>query len=190
MHAEGTLRDRLGAGDALIETLRWEPGAGFVRLERHLARMTASASSFAISFDRRRAEEMLAAEALGEKPLRLRLTLGANGMIEVSARTGEGVAALVGVLAWKPHLALEAEFARQRWLAGAERHEVAVAEVGHLDLYRRTEIGVAVVAADAGHCRSVLDAVERLVAARPEIEILSTRQRLRSDEDDSLPSVR
>jgi uncharacterized protein len=70
------------------------------------------------------------------------------------------------------------------------RHEVAVAEVGHLDLYRRTEIGVAVVAADAGHCRSVLDAVERLVAARPEIEILSTRQRLRSDEDDSLPSVR
>lgn len=38
-------------------------------------------------------------------------------------------AAAVAVLAWKPDLALEAEFARQRLLAGAERHEAAVA--GH-----------------------------------------------------------
>ncbi|NED98507.1 DUF503 domain-containing protein [Phytoactinopolyspora alkaliphila] len=64
------------------------------------------------------------------------------------------------------------------------RHEVAVAEVGHLDLYRRTEIGVAMVAADAAHCRTVLDSVERLVADRPEIELLSARYRLRSDEDE------
>lgn len=56
------------------------------------------------------------------------------------------------------------------------RFDVAVAEVGHLDLHRRTEIGVAVVAADAGHCREVLDAVERLVADRPEIEVLSVRR--------------
>nr|WP_246221271.1 DUF503 domain-containing protein [Phytoactinopolyspora mesophila] len=70
------------------------------------------------------------------------------------------------------------------------RHEVAVAEVGHLDLYRRAEIGVAVVSADAGHCRLVLEAVERLVVARPEIDVLSARHRLRSDEDDSLPSAR
>lgn len=69
------------------------------------------------------------------------------------------------------------------------RHEVAVAEVGHLDLYRRAEIGVGLVAADAGHCRTVLDAVERLVAARPEIEVLSVRHQLRSDEDDALPSA-
>lgn len=58
------------------------------------------------------------------------------------------------------------------------RFDVAVAEVGHLDLHRRTEIGVAVVAADAGHCRDVLDAVERLVADRPEIEVLSVRRQV------------
>ena len=32
---------------------------------------------------------------------------------------------------------------------------------------------VAVVAPDAGHCREVLDACERLVAGRPEVELLS-----------------
>nr|WP_166351637.1 DUF503 domain-containing protein [Phytoactinopolyspora limicola] len=66
------------------------------------------------------------------------------------------------------------------------RYEVAVAEVGHLDLHRRAELGVAVVASDAAHCRAVLDNVERLVAGRPEIELLAARQLLRSDDDDSL----
>ena len=60
---------------------------------------------------------------------------------------------------------------------------VAVAETGHLDLHRRTKIGVAVVASTAGHCTDVLTACERLVAARPEVELLSARQRLRREED-------
>jgi uncharacterized protein YlxP (DUF503 family) len=63
------------------------------------------------------------------------------------------------------------------------KFEVSAAEAGHLDLHRRALIGVAVVAADAGHCREVLDACERLVAARPEIEVLSARQRLVGEED-------
>jgi uncharacterized protein len=62
------------------------------------------------------------------------------------------------------------------------RFDVAVAEVGHLDLHRRTEIGVAVVAADADHCRDVLDSVERLVAGRPEIELLSARRQVYRDD--------
>ena len=45
--------------------------------------------------------------------------------------------------------------------------DVSAAETGHLDLHRRAEVGVAVVAPDAGHCREVLDACERLVAGRP-----------------------
>lgn len=61
---------------------------------------------------------------------------------------------------------------------------VSAAEVGHLDLHRRALVGLAVVAADVGHCREVLDAAERLVAGRPEFEVLSARQRLRSSEDD------
>ncbi|MQA85519.1 MAG: DUF503 family protein [Streptosporangiales bacterium] len=60
---------------------------------------------------------------------------------------------------------------------------IAVAETGYLDRYRRSEIGVAVVSATAGNCREVLDSCERLVAARPEIELLSARQRLFNEED-------
>ena len=59
----------------------------------------------------------------------------------------------------------------------------AVAETGHLDLHRRAEIGVAVVAATAAHAVEVLESCERLVAARPEIELIAARQRLFSEEE-------
>jgi uncharacterized protein len=65
-----------------------------------------------------------------------------------------------------------------------KRFEVAVAETGHLDLHRRAEVGVTVVAAEAGHCRQVLEACERAVAARPEVELLSARTRVWGDDDD------
>jgi uncharacterized protein YlxP (DUF503 family) len=61
---------------------------------------------------------------------------------------------------------------------------VAVAEVGLQDLHRRALVGVAVVAGEPGRCRGVLDDVERLVAARPEVELLSSRQRLFEEEDE------
>ncbi len=64
-----------------------------------------------------------------------------------------------------------------------KKYAVAAAEAGHLDLHRRSLVGVAVVAADAGHCVEVLDACERLVAGRPEVELLSARQQLHSDDD-------
>jgi uncharacterized protein len=64
------------------------------------------------------------------------------------------------------------------------KFEVSVAEAGHLELHRRALIGVAVVAADAAHCVEVLAGCERLVVARPEVEVLSTRQRLFGEEDE------
>ena len=64
------------------------------------------------------------------------------------------------------------------------RFEVSVAETGHLDLHRRSEIGVSLVAADAAHCTEVLDACERLVAGHPEAELLSARRRLWHSDDD------
>jgi len=64
------------------------------------------------------------------------------------------------------------------------RYEVSAAEAGHLDLHRRALIGVAIVAADAAHCRSVLDACERLVADRPELEVLSARTQLHHPDDE------
>lgn len=65
-----------------------------------------------------------------------------------------------------------------------KRFEVAVAEAGHLDLHRRALIGISAVAADAGHVRDVLDACERLVAGRPELELLSARRRWLGPDDD------
>jgi uncharacterized protein YlxP (DUF503 family) len=60
---------------------------------------------------------------------------------------------------------------------------VSVAETGHLELHRRAEIGVAVVSSTAAHATEVLTGCERLVALRPEIELLSARQRLFSEEE-------
>jgi uncharacterized protein YlxP (DUF503 family) len=70
-------------------------------------------------------------------------------------------------------------------VADLRRHfpGVAVAETGHLDLHRRAEIGVAVVSATAANARQVAEECERLVAARPEIELLSARQRLYTEEE-------
>ena len=62
--------------------------------------------------------------------------------------------------------------------------DVSAAEAGHLDLHRRALVGVAVVAADRAHCVEVLDACERLVAARPEMELLSARRQLVKASDD------
>jgi uncharacterized protein len=59
---------------------------------------------------------------------------------------------------------------------------VAVGETGHLDLHRRAEIGIAVVSSTAANARQVLEACERFVAERPEIELLAARQRLLTPE--------
>jgi uncharacterized protein YlxP (DUF503 family) len=64
------------------------------------------------------------------------------------------------------------------------RFAVSAAEVEYPHLYRRTVIGVAVVSGNATHCKEVLDACERLVAGRPEVELLSARQRLSNEEDE------
>lgn len=63
------------------------------------------------------------------------------------------------------------------------RFTLSAAETGHLDLYRRAGIGLSLVAADRAHVDEVLDAAERLLAGRPETELLSVRRRL-IDADD------
>ncbi|HVX45852.1 MAG TPA: DUF503 domain-containing protein [Mycobacteriales bacterium] len=63
------------------------------------------------------------------------------------------------------------------------RYAVASAEVGDLDLHRRSQIGLCVVAAEATQVRDVLDTCERFIAARPEIELLATRRGLFGDDD-------
>ena len=65
-----------------------------------------------------------------------------------------------------------------------KKFQLSVAEVGHLDLHRRAALGASLVAADSAHVVDVLDDVERLIASRPEITLLSARRTLRSSEDE------
>ena len=69
-------------------------------------------------------------------------------------------------------------------LAELRRLDVAAAEVGHQDLHRRALLGIAAVAGDAARVGEVLDTAERLVAGRPELELLSTRRTLRETDDE------
>jgi uncharacterized protein YlxP (DUF503 family) len=64
------------------------------------------------------------------------------------------------------------------------RFSVSAAETGSMELHRRAGIGLAAVSADRGHVLELLDAAERLVAARPEVELLSARRGLRRSTDD------
>ena len=63
------------------------------------------------------------------------------------------------------------------------RFDVSVAEVGDHEQYRRSQVGAGLVASDRAHVVEVLIAVERVVAARPEFELLSARQRELHSED-------
>jgi uncharacterized protein YlxP (DUF503 family) len=58
---------------------------------------------------------------------------------------------------------------------------VAVAEVDDQDLHRRGGRGGA---GDAAHLAAVLDDVERFVAERPEVQLLSAHRGLTSSDDD------
>ncbi len=63
------------------------------------------------------------------------------------------------------------------------RFGVSAAETGSLDLHRRAGIGVAAVAGARSQVVDILDAAERLVASRPEIELLSAGRGLSRSDD-------
>jgi 4-amino-4-deoxychorismate lyase len=90
MSAQSALRDGDGTGFDLIETMRWEPEAGFVRLERHLARLYGSASTLGFACDPERIGQTLT-NTVGNAaaPLRIRLVLSPNGDVAVSAQPFE-----------------------------------------------------------------------------------------------------
>jgi uncharacterized protein YlxP (DUF503 family) len=62
--------------------------------------------------------------------------------------------------------------------------EASVAEVDAQDLHRRAAIGVGVVASGADRVTDTLDRAERLVAARPDVTLLSARRRMRQGDDE------
>ena len=80
---QGGLRDAAPAGLTLIETMRWEPGAGVALLPRHLARLGEGAEAFGIPFAPEAVVARIAAVA-GAAPRRLRLTLDLAGMLDLT----------------------------------------------------------------------------------------------------------
>jgi len=87
MPAESPLRDGNGPGFELIETLRWEPDNGFLRLAGHLDRLAGSAREFGFGYDAGRIRRALEQAVAGkEMPQRLRLLLGPNGSPEATAQ--------------------------------------------------------------------------------------------------------
>jgi uncharacterized protein YlxP (DUF503 family) len=63
------------------------------------------------------------------------------------------------------------------------RFQVSAAEVDHVDLHRRTGVGVSCVSSERAHLIEILDSAERLVAGRAEFELLSARRGLAHSDD-------
>lgn len=72
------------SGLSLIETLRWEPETGFLRLPLHLARLENSARLLGLK-GAGEAKAALEAKAGGDMPLRVRLELFPDGRIDIAA---------------------------------------------------------------------------------------------------------
>jgi 4-amino-4-deoxychorismate lyase len=98
MSSESPLRDGNPPDFELIETMRWEPAQGFVRLERHMARLEASARDLGFKFEQAVVERELSNSATGSAPLRIRLTLDRQGNAKV---TTQPFASLPADTIWK-----------------------------------------------------------------------------------------
>jgi len=96
---ESALRRSAPADLRLIETLRWEPGGGFVRLPRHLARLARGAAALAVPLDVAAVERLLA-DVAGAAALRVRLTVALDGTPAV-----ETAPLPAGKPAWRVHVA-------------------------------------------------------------------------------------
>lgn len=70
---------------SLIETFRFDPAEGFLRLERHLRRLENSAAQLGFDFGRSAIERELEKSAHANSPLRVRLELSRDGSLAVTA---------------------------------------------------------------------------------------------------------
>ena len=85
--AKGGFAIMTGKGFDLIETMRFEPAHGILRLELHLERMKESARNFGFEFDRHAVRNQLHAVTFRlEKDMKIRLLLSAAGAIAIEVR--------------------------------------------------------------------------------------------------------
>jgi 4-amino-4-deoxychorismate lyase len=92
--AESALRDGNTADFQLIETMRWEPGSGFLRFDRHLARLYGSAAELGFRYDPQKIGDVLGDAVSGSGiAMRTRLVLSHDGEVTASAQPYEPLAA-------------------------------------------------------------------------------------------------
>ncbi|OHV85098.1 hypothetical protein LCM4573_02975 [Rhizobium sp. LCM 4573] len=84
MPVEGAVCGRRSMDFSLIETMRWEPETGFVRLEQHLRRLSRSADALGFRQPPLDTLNQLEAAVGGEAPLRVRLVMTYRGKIEIT----------------------------------------------------------------------------------------------------------
>ncbi|HEY6628609.1 MAG TPA: chorismate-binding protein, partial [Acidimicrobiia bacterium] len=84
----------------LLETMRYEPGEGIPLLERHVARLAASAAYWGIPFDPVAVGDALSTVG-GPVALKVRLVLGASGTAEVSSELLPSWEEPVGLAIWE-----------------------------------------------------------------------------------------
>lgn len=85
--AKGAFVNEDGAGFDLVETMAFDPLEGLLRLDRHLARMKASAATFGFDFDRHRARnELQAATFRLRHASKLRLLASPGGALAIEIR--------------------------------------------------------------------------------------------------------
>jgi 4-amino-4-deoxychorismate lyase len=80
---ESSFSDPIPPGTRLIETFGWTPGRGVARLKAHLARLSSSAMAFGYPVDHAHIAALIASLS-GDKPLRCRLTLGRDGVADLT----------------------------------------------------------------------------------------------------------
>lgn len=97
MPFESALRDGPGAGYELIETLRFEAGE-FVRIDRHMARLGASARDLGFRFDRQAVMSALDSLRRGPAVQRVRLSLSREGRV---AAAGTAFSPLPAETVWR-----------------------------------------------------------------------------------------
>ncbi|WP_343315521.1 aminotransferase class IV family protein [Brucella sp. BE17] len=69
----------------LIETMRWEPLSGVLRLDLHMARLEGSANELGFDCDMMAIRQKIEAAGTSDQALKLRLTLAPDGLSEIIA---------------------------------------------------------------------------------------------------------
>jgi 4-amino-4-deoxychorismate lyase len=85
MSSKGKVRGGKPADLALIETMRWEPDIGFLRLDQHMRRLARSADALGFRPAPPDLLQRLEAAVEGASPLRIRLEMSFRGHVEIAS---------------------------------------------------------------------------------------------------------